>query len=433
MKIKVHFEDIYDGEIYKLAQESVLVDEYSISLMWYTDSVELYESSSYSLWPFYFVINELPPEERFKPENLIMVGLWGSKSKPHPNVFLKHTYHQLEKLRNGIEVQIGDSGEKRFIKVILLCGTCDTPARASFMNLKTHSGFHSCPQCLTEGEKSKRTGDVTVFPFEEELELRSSASYEEHVRESVRTKSPCQGVKGPSLLSFMLYFCILKTTSIDVMHAVYMGIVKQLLNLWFNPHYSKSPFSLSKHTKAVNDILFNLRLPHFVQRFPVAVDKLSFWKASLLRNFFFYFMLPILKVFMSAVYYEHLTLLVEAISLLNGSSISHSDILKADELLCKFVKDFENLYGLRHMSFNIHLLRHLGAVVRNLGPLWVTSCFGFEDLNGKLADLAFGNKDAALQIGVKMKLFTNLHIIIDNMSASLAKDYCEFLTKIPYN
>lgn len=132
---------------------------------------------------------------------------------------------------------------------------------------------------------------------------------------------------------------------------------------------------------------------------------------------------------MSAVYYDHLTILVEAISLLNGSSISHSDILKADELLCKFVKDFENLYGLRHMSFNIHLLRHLGAVVRNLGPLWVTSCFGFEDLNGKLADLAFGKKDAALQIGVKMKLFTNLHIIIDNMSAGLAKDYCEFLTK----
>ena len=99
--------------------------------------------------------------------------------------------------------------------------------------------------------------------------------------------SDWQGVKGPTLLSFMLFTCMFRSASIDAMHAVYMGLVKQLLNLWFNPKFSKQKFSLSKHVNGINTLLFNLSLPEFVQRLPVGVDKLAFWKASLLRNFFF--------------------------------------------------------------------------------------------------------------------------------------------------
>ena len=47
------------------------------------------------MWPFVFVANELPPEERFKPENLILGGLWGDVNKPHPNVFLLPMYYNI--------------------------------------------------------------------------------------------------------------------------------------------------------------------------------------------------------------------------------------------------------------------------------------------------------------------------------------------------
>jgi len=35
------------------------------------------------------VVNELPPEKRFKRENLILAGIYIGNSKPHQNIFFK--------------------------------------------------------------------------------------------------------------------------------------------------------------------------------------------------------------------------------------------------------------------------------------------------------------------------------------------------------
>ena len=40
--------------------------EIHLSLMVNTDGVSIFRSSNYSLWPVYFVINELPPENRYQ-------------------------------------------------------------------------------------------------------------------------------------------------------------------------------------------------------------------------------------------------------------------------------------------------------------------------------------------------------------------------------
>ena len=169
-KCQDNYEDLYDGEIYKEAEQTVLANEHNTSCKWYGHGIQLYESSSYSLWPFYYNINELPPDERYKPENLLLCGIWGSKDHPHPNVFLKRTAKRFNQLREGIKVDMYGFEEKQTVKVILLCGVCDAPAKAAFLNLKSHAGYHSCPICFTEGEKSNRTGNVMVFPYVEQLE-----------------------------------------------------------------------------------------------------------------------------------------------------------------------------------------------------------------------------------------------------------------------
>lgn len=109
-----NIEDLYDSQIYKEAEKSINLNEFNISLTWYTDGVSLYNCSSYSLWPFMFVINELPPNERFKQENLIIGGLWGDSEKPHPNVFLRPIYSEVVKLRTGFSVKLyGEDVEKK--------------------------------------------------------------------------------------------------------------------------------------------------------------------------------------------------------------------------------------------------------------------------------------------------------------------------------
>lgn len=397
-----NYEDLYDGEVYKKAEQNELANERNISCKWYGDGIQMYESSSYSLWPFYCIVNELSPDERYKPENLLLCGIWGSKYHPHPNVFLKRTAKRFAKLREGIKVVMHGFEEKQTVQVILLCGVCDSPAKAAFLNIKSHAGYHSCPICFTEGEKSIRISKVMVFPYVEQFELRSmDDSYKEHVREARRTKEPCQGVKGPTVLSLCLSSCMFQSTGADPMHGIYGGVVKQLLGLWVNTTSSKAPYYLGEHVGDINKDLLSLNLPHFVQRLPLAVNKLSFWKMSLFYNFFFYIMLIVLKKYMKPEYYDHVCLLVDGVSLLNQSSVSQDDLILADNLLCQFVKTFQTLYGIRNMTMNVHLLRHLALLVRRLGPLWVMSCFPLEDLNGKIALLSHGTKYAALQIGRK--------------------------------
>ncbi|KAK3929480.1 50S ribosomal protein L36 [Frankliniella fusca] len=301
-----NLEDVYDSSVYKEAEQLIFKDNNSISLSWYTDGISIFECSTYTLWPFLFVINELSPEERFKPENVILGGLWGCNEKPHPNVFLLPLYNQLKSLSEGCQVKVFNSEEELKVHVYLLFGTCDVPAKAAFMNMKGHAGYFSCPKCLIKGEKSARTGNVMVFLHEDNLEPRTEQNYQECVSESINVKDDYNGVFGPSILSFMTASPFISSVSIDSMHCVQLGLTKQLINLWFNPTFSTEKFSLSQKTDIVNHRLFSLKMPHFVQRIPVGVDKLVYWKATLLRNFLLYFCLLVMKGVMQQEYYDHL-------------------------------------------------------------------------------------------------------------------------------
>ncbi|KAK0172792.1 hypothetical protein PV328_006066 [Microctonus aethiopoides] len=59
---------------------------------------------------------------------------------------------------------------------------------------------------------------------------------------------------------------------------------------------------------------------------------------------------------------------------------------------------FETIYGLRYCSINIHLLLHLPDDVELLGPLWVNSCFSFENINGQLIKKIQGTSNLDSQI-----------------------------------
>ncbi len=58
--------DISDGQAYQkhLGTDGFLANSQNISLTMNTDGAPVYKSSSVSLWPVYFVVNELPPTLR---------------------------------------------------------------------------------------------------------------------------------------------------------------------------------------------------------------------------------------------------------------------------------------------------------------------------------------------------------------------------------
>ncbi|KAK3911886.1 30S ribosomal protein S17 [Frankliniella fusca] len=187
------------------------------------------------------------------------------------------------------------------------------------------------------------------------------------------------------------------------------------------------PWSLFNKIETVNNRILNLQPPHFLDRKPDTLDKLVHWKASMFRAFLFHFAITVLYGLLHSDYFDHFVLFVSGVSLLNSSSVSRQDIQTASLLLSSFVENFEVLYGKRHMCHNVHMLLHLGESVQYLAPLWATSCFPFENMNGKLVQLVHGTRHAGLQISANLSMVTRLPLMIHNLENVDVKQYCKRL------
>ena len=65
---------------------------------------------------------------------------------------------------------------------------------------------------------------------------------------------------------------------------------------------------------------------------------------------------------------------------------------------------------------NIHLLKHLTVHVKNWGPLWSYSCFGFESVNGDVKKLFHGTCDMSEQVNT---IFITVVCIVKRHNVSI--------------
>ncbi|CAG5096817.1 Protein of unknown function [Cotesia congregata] len=332
-------DDIWDGEIYKSLSgpNGFLSNRNNISFTWNTDGIDLYKSSKFSIWPFYLTINELPFSLRSQLKNTLICGFWFGSIKPIANVFMNSFRQIIEKIFKGIFIRLPNRANLVKVRGLIICGTCDLPAKACFLNMKAHNAIYGCCKCKIQ---SQQEGNTRVFPYTEQLDLRTS---EETIRQGEEAYETDDAIEG------------------------------QIKNI--------SP-------------------PSFTHRLPRSVSDYKYWKVSELQYWLLYYSLIVLYPFMPTSYYEHHKLLVKSITLLSLQSVSELMIDEASTCIEQYVKRFEDLYGLSHMTCNLHQLRHLPDAVRKFGPLRTTSCFQFENLNGVLKGLINGTRYAQLQIRV---------------------------------
>lgn len=406
-------EELYDGILYREEFENNFCSNDEcifVSFTWCTDGVQIFKSSKLSIWPFYLRINELPFKLRIRRENTILAGLWFSQSKPDPNLFLKSFENELDSLYHGIHLKFNNSNAPQKIRAILLCGTCDLPAKSLFLNITQFNGKFGCPSCEYEGVSISTitSKSIVVFPYvdrfvprrlEETLEFAQQALRNKINKKTMNEKTSVKGIKGPCFLSNLMPDYI-KGTAIDVMHAVFEGVTKKLLYLWIDSSFSSLPFSIRPMLNEVDKLLLNIKPPKFVHRMPTSIEQYYNWKASELKCWLLYYSPPLMKEFMRPNYFNHYILFVSAIATLSGDSISPDNLIQARLLLKKFVKEFESndFYGIRFCSLNVHQLLHLVDNVEMLGPTWVHSCFSFENINGQLIRNVHGTTDVESQI-----------------------------------
>lgn len=402
-----NIEDIYDGHRYRelMKPGNFLDTPENISFTWNTDGIPVFKSSKFSIWPLYFVINELPLQKRWSQKNMILGGLWFGPQKPNMLTFLQPFTAAISHLHcHGVEVFSPDVKNDFICHAMLLCGTCDLPAKAAVYNMIQFNGNHGCSHCLQSGKQLKVgvRGKVRVYPYMEADPtgpLRTNDQTSDYSEQAVSTNIPVFGVKGPSWLSTIPNYNVIQGNVVDYMHCVLLGVTKMLLKLWFDSEHTGQLWYCGTKVQEADLKLLQIKPPNMITRVPRSIQQhRSYWKATEYRSWLLYYSLPVMINILPVDYIIHHMLLVEAVATLLQDSISLTMLIKAEQLIKHYCFKFSIYYSERYMTANIHHLLHLPEVVTNFGPLFVYSCFPFESQNGKLLNFVKGTQHADLQI-----------------------------------
>ena len=112
-----------------------------------------FKSSKYSIWPFYFAINELPIHKHRCGDYLLLAGLWFGYQKLNMLTFLKPFFNSLSTMHAGVAMHSPDITDSFKCHAGLLCDTCDLRAKAMVLNMMQFNGQCGCTHCTQHGEQ----------------------------------------------------------------------------------------------------------------------------------------------------------------------------------------------------------------------------------------------------------------------------------------
>lgn len=145
--------DVDDGLLYKelCAKNS---DSIILTFTLNSDGAPIYNSSKISMWPVQLYCNFLPPEIRFKKENILIYMLYASEKKPEFTELFNLLAQEIEFLQeNKIQFLYNEKIHK--CTAVIMLASFDLPARAMASGQKQFSGQNACVFCLHPGTSVK--------------------------------------------------------------------------------------------------------------------------------------------------------------------------------------------------------------------------------------------------------------------------------------
>ena len=260
-----YIKDIYDGEMYREFVSSLAPQDKQnyVTATFNSDGAQPFKSSPLSLWPIYLMINELPPQERFK--HVIPCALWFNNNKPKMTVFLDAFTEMVNEFSSeGIECFI--NGEKRRIKLFSLLCCVDSLARAIMQGLTQFNGKFGCNWCL---HPTVWFG-ATKYPIlDYAVRLREVNATINLMKKTTGKKPFIQGIKEVCALMNLKFFNIIFGFVPDYMHFLVAGVCKQISN------YLMKPAEINFYQKLIK----NIKFPYQVSRLTKPISRNKYWKA----------------------------------------------------------------------------------------------------------------------------------------------------------
>lgn len=299
----------------------------------------------------------------------------------------------------------------------------DTPGVSKMVQLSGHNSKHPCRACRIEGipltstinAKDKHGNEITrnrtqlyyplIQPQRRKVTIeqfnnafdeitgkdfkRTPQNYvaDGEAAEAMRNDpylktNAVMGVKGVAKLSTLRTISFPHSFPFDVMHLLYLGFVRDLLNLISGQYFAQnSPLNFHEGRMSAKDWVAlgidmeNARVPGNWGRKPDNIQKyMKSSKAEELGNFAIYFMLPLVYGRVSDTTFRALRRLVYILLALTGYEIEYAEIDFVEEQLRLFLKWFYDTFykyeeeRLSVCKYTLHALVHLVQDVRNWGP-----------------------------------------------------------------
>lgn len=140
----------YIAELFRdLRARNLFKSPRDIALLFSTDGVQIFKRRArFETWPLLVQILNLPPTERIKDENYMMLGtIPGSKAPKDIDSFLWPFLQELDTLHAGVLAYNASTGEDFILHGYLTLITADMPARYKLMGSRSKGSYPYCPYC----------------------------------------------------------------------------------------------------------------------------------------------------------------------------------------------------------------------------------------------------------------------------------------------
>ena len=405
-KIKFHYQkesgstsDICFSEFYKKIKNNLpgydplsteFSSNYFLTFSINTDGVSAFKSSNRTLWPIFITFNELPLNERYLAENVILTGIYCSTSKPDFLQFFRPIVDELKNLENdGLILSNLSSTLCKFF-TISLCA--DKPARSQWSNTTQYNGSYGCMYCYSPGERFEKRWVYSQFA---DKTLRTNDEYKDLIQLS---DLPKYGIKDRCIFDELKFVDMFKSFPFDYMHGSLLGVAKNLTSRFFDKEFKNKQYSLFNQISNIENSLKSVSYPKYIPRSLSSIHDYKSWKANEFRTFYIFIAFPLISNYLSRENKEILLTFINILSIICSSTLSFSDIIKVEKLSEKFLEIVEKVFGKEFMTSNVHDMNHYGMFLRQFGSAYNYSLFPYEDLNRKLFSSMSGFRNIQKQL-----------------------------------
>ena len=206
------------------------------------DWFQPYKHTQSSVGALYLAIMNLPYDQRFKRENVILLGIIPGPSEPPRDInqYLRPLVKELQELNTGVMMTVHGRQELQMVRCALIGVPCDMPAGRKACGFLSHSALLGCTKCHKIFPGSVGNKDYSGFD-RNNWRARTNEDHRSKIDKIIAARNKTERNKLESefgcrytVLLQLPYFDPTRMLIIDPMHNLFLGTAKRMKSIWIN-------------------------------------------------------------------------------------------------------------------------------------------------------------------------------------------------------